>query len=45
MTENAINSLILENFTKAVLSGPNTSADFAANANSFNGLMGSGSQP
>ena len=43
LTENAINSLILENFTKAVLSGPNTAADFAANANSFNGLMGSGS--
>ena len=43
LTENAINSLILENFTKAVLSGPNTSADFAVNANSFTGLMGSGS--
>ena len=40
--ENGVQGLILERGTRAILSGPNTLASFAANANSFDGLFASG---
>ena len=36
--ENGVQGLILERATRAILSGPNTGNNFAANANSFDGL-------
>ena len=40
--ENGVHGLILECATRAILSGPNTSNNFTANANSFDGLFASG---
>ena len=40
--ENGVQGLILERATRAILSGPNTGNNFAANANSFDGLFASG---
>ena len=40
--ESAVEQLILEQVLRQVLSGPNTGADFAADANSITGLWGSG---
>ena len=41
--ENGVQGLILERATRAILSGPNTSNNFAANnSNSFDGLFASG---
>ena len=40
--ENGVQGLILERATQAILSGPNTSNNFAANSNSFDGLFASG---
>ena len=40
--ENGVQGLILERATRAILSGPNTGALFANNANSFDGLFASG---
>ena len=40
--ENGVTGLILERATRAILSGPNTDSSFAANANSFDGLLASG---
>ena len=39
---NGVEQQLMPKFVKAVLSGPNTGANFAANTNSFNGLMTSG---
>ena len=40
--ENGVQGLILERATRAILSGPNTGALFANNANSFDGILASG---